>query len=1296
VSELVAAAQKAAPSIAARGASGLLQRKCDCGNSTTAGGECAECGKQGLQRKLSIGATDDPLELEADRVADQVMAAPVHPVVNDTPLRIQRFSGHSNGQLELTPPSVDQVIGSPGLPMEPVLRQDMEQRFGHDFSRVRVHSGAAAEQSARTMKAHAYTVGRNIVFGSGQFASGTLEGRRLIAHELTHVLQQAHSVQQVQCKKQPTAHKTAIDASKLTDAEKAQLREKIRKESEEVTEAELKSLEGVPISEGDRKIVDGWRRELVEALKGIKAQHAGRQRDVETEDVETMLASLNDDLMVKLFLNAKGGGPPFNRQTLANMVKGAPVKEEQLEHWEGEATSYRSGAHELLWSANAAEKYRELGVTPEQLRTEEETETEAKQQKSGATQPAAPGQTAGAGQTQDPTTRPRTVEERLLLQDLYASLPEASDSTVGNEEELLKAFKAMSMQEREQFKQFLQTTNKPGADPKPLSEAITNFKLLSPVDREVIEVNKRLGEEDPAGKEKRLEGPVLLKMQNEAQKLAAPAQKLKNYRAAAIAQIHGKLRDPSQQGGSLPDLGVQLFVNEMAMAHGLMGGAADASPSLVAPVVDHLISELINARETILQGFAEDALTSLAWMALPYIGPEVSLVKAAAIIKKYYAKFEALAKVYRTAEKIEHIVELISGIGPAYQQFREIYKKGIATYESAQALLSDLNAPEELEERVEAEKDKLAAQFEELLEGKLGDLLEMMFIPATTSPEDLIKIIFNIPRGVEALQRMWDYYTSPEAKGDGAEAILMIRGFEAGTLLYPFVGLLVAELDKAFAAFIGHMTKATPLIDKLMPKSERTGGRERGRKIFRWRNRKRTKINDATLQPYLDEGATTLKQLIGDDERGGHWAPAWFRFSMRAKLGKLNRNFAGRKVQATVEQKSGKGADKAKTATTEQVPLPEFRLKFAHTGKRAKKTDAMLELNPKKKIEVDVMTNDDFNKGEKYDGTPEKRQEAIRDWLRDSGYQITHDKANKPHIRLPHGKTADRDHSYLRFVSGSIVKWNPESEKNDDYKNFLGQTITSSVDLPEGYLLPSAGDKSDDAIDSVVKRKSKLAKTGNLDPIGLDENEHLVPGLGKYKPPEKIWPPKYEAPKMEGYHWSSTVDTMQAAPRDYKDQGKDKDAWLKLIASDPGLNRRPTRWKGTLGYTVRARAGSDHLGSRYLPELKKADDKGHLVARRFESSDDYNNLIPMKTSLNRSPGAWFNLEQEMAKSYIGKQHQPNEYVKFVLDIDYPNPNTRRPNLFTMTWATMIAAKAQQPGDADKTLKSRSPEVYKND
>lgn len=184
---------RASPQKPAMAQNRLLQRKCACGTHTAGGGECLECSrkKTRLQRKLMIGASNNPLELEADRVADQVMAKPAHTSVSSTAPRIQRYAGQSNRQNETAPPSVDQVLASPGRPLEPVQRQDMEQRFGYDFSRVRVHTGTAAEQSARDINANAYTVGHNIVFGAGRFEPGSQAGRRLIAHELTHVIQQS-------------------------------------------------------------------------------------------------------------------------------------------------------------------------------------------------------------------------------------------------------------------------------------------------------------------------------------------------------------------------------------------------------------------------------------------------------------------------------------------------------------------------------------------------------------------------------------------------------------------------------------------------------------------------------------------------------------------------------------------------------------------------------------------------------------------------------------------------------------------------------------------------------------------------------------------------------------------------------------------------------------------------------------------------------------------------------------------------------------------------------------------------
>jgi Domain of unknown function (DUF4157) len=172
---------------------GLLQRKCNsCGQHKIAGGECTNCqAKSGLQRKLTIEASNDPLEQEADRVANLVMGASTNPAVSSAPPRIQRFTGGVTEGLGTVPDSVDSVLSSPGRPLEPSLQQDMGQRFGHDFSHVRVHTGAEAARSAQDINANAYTVGHNIVFGADQFAPKTQIGKRLLAHELTHVVQQS-------------------------------------------------------------------------------------------------------------------------------------------------------------------------------------------------------------------------------------------------------------------------------------------------------------------------------------------------------------------------------------------------------------------------------------------------------------------------------------------------------------------------------------------------------------------------------------------------------------------------------------------------------------------------------------------------------------------------------------------------------------------------------------------------------------------------------------------------------------------------------------------------------------------------------------------------------------------------------------------------------------------------------------------------------------------------------------------------------------------------------------------------
>jgi hypothetical protein len=171
-----------------------------------------------IQAKLKIGAVDDPLEYEADRAADQVMRMPGPEfsmaaatfqisrkcaACEDEEQRLQTKPAWPRSAE--VPGSVYAVLRSPGQRLDNATRAYFESRFGHDFSAVRVHTSAEAAQSAREVNARAYTSGHDMVFDDGQFAPGTQEGRRLVAHELAHVVQQTsqHPSQSTRLQRQP-------------------------------------------------------------------------------------------------------------------------------------------------------------------------------------------------------------------------------------------------------------------------------------------------------------------------------------------------------------------------------------------------------------------------------------------------------------------------------------------------------------------------------------------------------------------------------------------------------------------------------------------------------------------------------------------------------------------------------------------------------------------------------------------------------------------------------------------------------------------------------------------------------------------------------------------------------------------------------------------------------------------------------------------------------------------------------------------------------------------------------------
>jgi hypothetical protein len=175
-------------------------------------------GKIRIQPKLKVSQPEDEYEQEADKVAEQVMRmsapGPIVPIADTKEGQINRkctacemkneeeekkvglkisrkpASGCTLETNDHVTAEINNIRSSSGTSLDTDNKEFMESRFGYDFSSVRIHTGESAARSANSVNALAYAVGNDIVFGEGQYQPKTIQGRRLLAHELTHVVQQ--------------------------------------------------------------------------------------------------------------------------------------------------------------------------------------------------------------------------------------------------------------------------------------------------------------------------------------------------------------------------------------------------------------------------------------------------------------------------------------------------------------------------------------------------------------------------------------------------------------------------------------------------------------------------------------------------------------------------------------------------------------------------------------------------------------------------------------------------------------------------------------------------------------------------------------------------------------------------------------------------------------------------------------------------------------------------------------------------------------------------------------------------
>lgn len=214
---LPAPRRRVAPSTGALRAPQRLNRSaCACG------GTCPHCRGDAktaatLRPKLTVNEPGDAFEQEADRVADQVVNGTGNPLTGpgSDPTKVQRMcsdceeedkeesvqrksSSGADATVSSEAQSYIQSMDSGGASLSEPETQYYEPRFGRSFGNVKIHTGGAADKAAKSINARAFTVGSNIAFANGEYDSGSVSGRKLLAHELTHTLQQSSGADYVQ------------------------------------------------------------------------------------------------------------------------------------------------------------------------------------------------------------------------------------------------------------------------------------------------------------------------------------------------------------------------------------------------------------------------------------------------------------------------------------------------------------------------------------------------------------------------------------------------------------------------------------------------------------------------------------------------------------------------------------------------------------------------------------------------------------------------------------------------------------------------------------------------------------------------------------------------------------------------------------------------------------------------------------------------------------------------------------------------------------------------------------------
>lgn len=1382
-----------------------------------------------VQTSLKIGQPGDQYEKEADQVADQIVqkkdirsadpsaslisANSSLPVQRITPIQRKEDAGFTKDQIQPSenmlkaPPGpekvqrqeeeklqkqsiadsnfvsgdteqeIDQSRGS-GVAMASGTLNEMNGAFGADFSGVRIHTDGKATQLSEKLQAKAFTTGNNIYFNHGQYQPGTHDGKRLLAHELTHTIQQGNQ-QHIQREEKPKKNdsQAIFDFLKAVDdklkqqieqeydvwkrqnkgvdpleAHKAHVRiakEKSAQYRAMMTDDYIKSmgLDPVRVRAFVKDLPTNMKAQADQAAqalrerKGYPKGYSAKYTELQTlikkkiEVLERKVDSTKEasekdlyhvqlqELLASQYYFGKEDTKKYcgSYQNPIAFIEGI-IKRISTYPLPYDQASYLKTKHDLEESTKEIRRY--AGDISEQLYDCLKDNLPFNLARIQSVFSGHGGSGTGTGnkpktiegddqELPDPQLNPDKIKEEekdQALEEFLVRLKKASSSVNKSSPayiKLVKELAKMSAEERERFLEYIKNQQTKSEDEKReqsgVLEELEKYRKLSDLEKKILDTNRKL-REDSTNKDG---GDIMVdlgELTPETTPKGQTAQEVLKEMSKADSVLNRIKKQAGVKGSALSiDPGWSPFLTELSVFYGLLAGAGKRSAA-IKDLSKELMENLRALRDTI----NKEILKSAALLLLTSGGGPLAQAGALGLrFKKIKKLIETGQKVVDVKDKIVNFYQAVTDpklrnalatIDQKVKKVEEMEKK-LSAYDS----LDDLA----LEENLFQMEEQLRAQLITLVADKGDTLMQYLYIPEEkgSNPEDfiqeLMKILYDLPKGLNSFKAMHKNYKALTGKDSASKdeiAVLSLLAVDTGVYLYPFVGMLTQVANNAleglnsrefFDAFgrkkgrnrASKKYKKPPKDDKQRKKDtkEKFAKLDRSKYIY----------NDKTLEnQYLKKYEQRFEKYLNKPENAlfkGYWTPGYFKYVARNYYKEIKREVRGDTV--TAKDKKSKRSVKA--------PAPMFRL----TNWKLKGNQFAFKLKVNPDVDVESLTNHtlEYKTFEKAGGIPYTfaamgstknkriRKKELKKWLTENGYQFTYesdDKGNpiKTEANL-HIRRGVKESEYLHLDNG-VIKHNLHTDANKAYKNFFGKKINSSSDLPEGYVLKLSPTPLEPTR-RTVSRKRGLPS--HMKPLHWDGG--VLTKEAKTKTPETVKKLGTHNVVAKDYNYLNAINNMfdirpgqpEVPKSQFNMQKKDTVAkWKHYIENHKDSNgkKRPEKVEVNLGYVINARANGDKLSSYKLPEMKKNDDNGHLVARRFGAVEFFNNLVPMNRDKNQK-GDWAKMEHEIAQKFIGQEPITGNYVHADIEITYPSNDTRRPSNFKVEWEEKTSTNTTQ-------------------